>query len=144
MYWCSVGCFLVLHSGRTTCIVDRHASMFGKYRGLSVGFVGLEVGVGFGALGIQDGLDWFFGFGIECICDGRESFILIFSCPSVLVGAFASLFEETNLLNVAGFPLSNAFSSSVAHFLCVSVRAWLLAISVSSSLGERGARSRII
>ena len=119
--------------------------MLGKYHGCSVGFAGLVVGVGFVSFGVLNGLDWFFGFGPKFVCGGgRDSFALIFPFPCVQVGTFASFFEEENLLSVAGLPLPNAFSSSVAHFRWVSVHAWLLTFSDLGSLGERGARSSII
>ena len=49
-----------------------------------------------------------------------------------------------NLCRVAGYSLSKSFNFSEAHSLCVLVRAWLLAISESSSWGDEGARSSII
>ena len=60
------------------------------------------------------------------------------------VGPVPSFVHAENLRNVAGLSSFNVCSFSTAHFCCVLVRAWLRAISESSSFGERGVRSSII
>ena len=64
--------------------------------------------------------------------------------PCVLVISGASFSKEKNLRKVVGYPLSKSCNFSVAHSLCVFDRAWLLEISESSGLDERGAPSSII
>ena len=64
--------------------------------------------------------------------------------PCVPVISGASFSKEKNLRKVVGYPLSKSCNFSVAHSLCVFDRAWLLEISESSGLDERGAPSSII
>ena len=97
-----------------------------------------------GKLGMLDGSDFDGGDGRPCGWVGWSFIATTFPSTCVLVIAGATFTDRENLRNVAVSPLSKSCNLSIAHSLCVFVRAWLLAISESSSLGERGVRSSII
>ena len=85
--------------------------------------------------------------GVRGTCD-RDGGFLIFLVSldfGIVVGTCASSSPlEENLHNAVGGSLSKSCNLSVAHFLCVFDRAWVLTISESINFGERGNLSSII